>query len=170
MKHVFTYIIALCVSLLHVGCGASRHVHTVADIEERAGYTDSLSISRDGASSILSAASSSEDRSSWRITYTFDTKQPSDPETNLPPLQSITAEGEVQAVQSLASSHEESSCREVITGEVTAERETAGRIIEDRDAEIGRDSWGMLGFLSGLFIFVVVFIWVFKDARSYSSE
>ena len=109
------------------------------------------------------------DSNSWRITWTFDTSKPVDPTTNLPPVQSVQAEGTKLQVQEDSKEEVDSTFVETAKEEVSEDREVDVVSTEDRSSAVGHFPAGLFDYVL-IALFVVVFIWVFRDVRKNSSK
>ena len=159
-------VLVLCLSALLAGCGTHRHVHAVTDVGQRESVDERVDVSRDSVSSILSSTVTTSDRSTWRITWTYDTSMPEDPQTHRPPLQSVTVEGEVQAETQDTTVHEESSFSEDIQEETHAEGEVDVRSVEDSDTKAEFKFGRLLELLIPLVLIIVLLLWFYyKDVR-----
>lgn len=159
-------VLVLCLSALLAGCGTHRHVHAVTDVGQRESFDEKVGVCRDSASSVLSSTVTTADRSTWRITWTYDTSLPEDPQTHRPPLQSVTVEGEVQTETQDTTVQEESSFSEDIQEETHSEGEIDVRSVEDSDTKAEFKFGRLLELLIPLVILIVLLLWYYyKDVR-----
>lgn len=163
-------VLVFCLPALLAGCGAHRHLHTDTDIEQRESVDENVDVSRDSASSVHSKTVTTDDRSTWRITWTYDTSMPSDPETHRPPLQSFTVEGEVQTETQDTTVQEESSFSENIQEETHADRDIDVGIVEDSDTKAEFKFGRLLGLLIPGVLILALLLWFYKYARPNTSK
>lgn len=157
-----TFITALALALslgtLAAGCRSHRHVQTDIDVQERDTSSSLVVRQSQSLSSTVTSSTRTSDRSSWRITWNFDTSLPADPETHLPPVASIEAEGEVQAQEEHASTDDVAVEAEDYQAEESGVREVDVKSTELGDTEAG-DGLGHLmdGLIPGILLIIALF-------------
>ena len=163
------FAVAVGCALFMSGCRAHRQLSTVQTVEERDHISERVEVERTESEQSTITESVSTDSESWSVTWTFDTSKPVDPETNLPPVESIKAEG--KKLQAKAEKQEEvdSSLVETAEEEVSEDREVDIVSTEDRSSAVGHFPGGFADYIL-IVLFVVVFIWGFNDARKASSK
>lgn len=163
------FAVAIGCTILFAGCRAHRQLSSQQTIEERDNFNEHMVTRYSNEELSKLTESTITDKETWSFTMVFDTSKPADPETGLPPVESIQATGTKQQVQEDREEENESSSVENTETETSGDTKVDIVTNEDRSASVGHFPEGLFDYLS-IALFVIVFIWGFNNARKDSSK
>ena len=144
--HFFNYFVSLVIAGLLCSCRAAyqRDTHT----QEKANLSKSVNSLHTTTGTIASQAKTEKDEqgSGWKITYHFDTSQPINPITGLPPTSGIQIEGSQNTIKT----KEEKNQSEQLSDSTSNESKTNQSTSNESATQSVMEAEGLTGIDDGL--------------------